>query len=42
MEIARMRERWESEARGSLREFQDLAGGSGRMPIGLVERTLFG
>jgi uncharacterized protein (DUF885 family) len=42
MEIARMRERWESEARGSLREFHDLAGGSGRMPIGLVERTLFG
>jgi uncharacterized protein (DUF885 family) len=42
MEIARMRERWESEGRGSLREFHDLAGGSGRMPIGLVERTLFG
>jgi len=42
MEIARMRERWESEERGSLREFHDLAGGSGRMPIGLVERTLFG
>ncbi len=42
LEIARMRERWETEGRGSLREFHDLAGGSGRMPIGLVERTLFG
>ncbi len=42
LEIARLRERWETEGRGSLREFHDLAGGSGRMPIGLVERTLFG
>ena len=42
LEIARMRERWESEGRGSLREFHDSAGGSGRLPIGLVERALFG
>lgn len=42
LEIARMRERWEAEGRGSLRDFHDRAGGSGRMPIGLVERTLFG
>jgi uncharacterized protein (DUF885 family) len=42
LEIARMRERWESEGRGSLRDFHDRAGGSGRLPIGLVERALFG
>jgi uncharacterized protein (DUF885 family) len=42
VEIARMRERWESESRGSLKEFHDAAAGSGRLPIGLVERTLFG
>lgn len=42
LEIARMRDRWEAEGRGSLKEFHDRAGGSGRLPIGLVERTLFG
>jgi uncharacterized protein (DUF885 family) len=42
LEIDRMRERWLTEARGSLRDFHDLAAGSGRLPIGLVERTLFG
>ncbi len=42
LEIARMRDRWQSEGRGSLREFHDRAGGSGRLPIGLVERALFG
>ncbi|HEU4910824.1 MAG TPA: DUF885 domain-containing protein [Actinomycetes bacterium] len=41
MEIARMRRRWEDEDRGSLREFHDRAAGSGRLPIGLVERALF-
>jgi uncharacterized protein (DUF885 family) len=41
LEIARMRDRWVDEGRGSLREFHDLAAGSGRLPIGLVERTLF-
>ena len=42
LEIARMRQRWLHEARGSLRDFHDLAAGSGRLPIGLVERALFG
>jgi uncharacterized protein (DUF885 family) len=42
VEIARMRDRWLREARGPLREFHDRAAGSGRLPIGLVERTLFG
>jgi uncharacterized protein (DUF885 family) len=41
MEIDRMRQRWLDEARGSLRDFHDRAAGSGRLPIGLVERTLF-
>ena len=42
LEIARMRTRWLAESRGSLRDFHDRAAGSGRLPIGLVERTLFG
>jgi uncharacterized protein (DUF885 family) len=42
VEIARMRDRWLAEARGPLKEFHDRAAGSGRLPIGLVERTLFG
>jgi uncharacterized protein (DUF885 family) len=42
LEIARLRERWESEGKGSLREFHDAAAGSGRLPINLVERALFG
>ena len=42
LEIARMRQRWLDEDRGSLRDFHDLAAGSGRLPIGLVERALFG
>jgi uncharacterized protein (DUF885 family) len=42
LEIDRMRARWLDEQRGSLREFHDRAAGSGRLPIGLVERTLFG
>jgi uncharacterized protein (DUF885 family) len=41
LEIARMRQRWLDEARGSLRDFHDQAAGSGRLPIGLVERALF-
>lgn len=42
LEIARMRQRWQAEGRGTLREFHDQAAGSGRLPIGLVERALFG
>ena len=42
LEIDRMRTRWLAEARGSLRDFHDRAAGAGRLPIGLVERTLFG
>lgn len=42
LEIARMRDRWMAEERGPLQEFHDRAGGSGRLPIGLVERALFG
>lgn len=42
LEIDRMRARWLQEARGSLKDFHDRAAGSGRLPIGLVERTLFG
>ena len=41
VEIARMRDRWLAEARGPLKEFHDRAAGSGRLPIGLVERALF-
>lgn len=41
LEIDRMRDRWLSEGRGSLRDFHDRAAGSGRLPIGLVERALF-
>jgi uncharacterized protein (DUF885 family) len=41
VEIARMRDRWLTEARGPLKEFHDRAAGSGRLPIGLVERALF-
>lgn len=42
LEIDRMRGRWFDESRGTLREFHDRAAGSGRLPIGLVERALFG
>lgn len=41
LEIARMRDRWLAEARGSLREFHDRAGATGRLPISLVERSVF-
>lgn len=41
LEIDRMRARWLDESRGSIREFHDRAAGSGRLPIGLVERALF-
>jgi hypothetical protein len=36
-----MRARWLDEGHGSLRDFHDRAAGSGRLPIGLVERALF-
>ena len=42
LEIARLRQRWLNEARGSLRDFHDRAAGSGRLPVSLVERALFG
>jgi uncharacterized protein (DUF885 family) len=42
MEIARIRDRWFAEARGSLREFHDAIGGSGRMPLNLAERAVLG
>ena len=42
LEIARLRERWLAEERGSLREFHDAAAGTGRLPVSLVERALFG
>ncbi len=42
LELERMRQRWFNEARGSLRDFHDRAAGSGRLPISLVERALFG
>jgi hypothetical protein len=42
LEIARLRQRWVDEARGSLRDFHDRAAGSGRLPVSLVERALFG
>jgi uncharacterized protein (DUF885 family) len=42
LEIARLRDRWFAEDRGSLRDFHDRAAGSGRLPVSLVERVLFG
>jgi uncharacterized protein (DUF885 family) len=42
LEIARIRDRWFAEARGSLREFHDAIGGSGRMPLSLAERAVMG
>lgn len=42
LELERMRQRWVDEQRGSLREFHDRAAGSGRLPISLVERAVFG
>ncbi|HEV2891845.1 MAG TPA: DUF885 domain-containing protein [Frankiaceae bacterium] len=42
LEIRRIRDRWFAEARGSLREFHDAIGGSGRMPLNLAERAVMG
>jgi uncharacterized protein (DUF885 family) len=42
LEIARLRDRWFAEARGSLREFHDAIGGSGRLPLNLAERAVLG
>ncbi|HVF04577.1 MAG TPA: DUF885 domain-containing protein [Frankiaceae bacterium] len=42
LEIARIRDRWFAEARGSLREFHDAIGGSGRLPLALAERAVLG
>jgi uncharacterized protein (DUF885 family) len=41
LEIERMRVQWESEGRGSLRDFHDRIAGSGGLPIALAERALF-
>ncbi len=41
LEISRLRERWLAGG-GSLRDFHDRAAASGRLPISLVERVLFG
>ena len=42
LEIARLRDRWQGEGRGPLREFHDRLAGSERLPVSLVERVLFG
>ena len=42
LEIARIRERWTADARGTLREFHDAIGGSGRLPLALAERAVLG
>jgi uncharacterized protein (DUF885 family) len=42
LEIQRIRDRWFAEGRGSLREFHDAIGGSGRMPLNLAERAVMG
>jgi uncharacterized protein (DUF885 family) len=42
LELDRLRDRWLAEGRGGLRDFHDRAAGSGRLPISLVERALFG
>lgn len=41
MEIERMRERYLSDGRGTLRDFHDTIARSGMLPIGLAERALF-
>jgi uncharacterized protein (DUF885 family) len=41
LEIERMRAKWLSEGRGSLRDFHDRIAGSGALPIALAERALF-
>jgi uncharacterized protein (DUF885 family) len=42
LEIARIRDRWFAEGRGTLREFHDAIAGSGRMPLNLAERAVLG
>jgi uncharacterized protein (DUF885 family) len=42
LELDRLRERWLGEDRGTLRDFHDRATASGRLPISLVEKALFG
>ncbi|HVF79175.1 MAG TPA: DUF885 domain-containing protein [Solirubrobacteraceae bacterium] len=42
LEIARIRDRWYAEKRGSLREFHDTIAGSGMMPLALAERATMG
>jgi len=41
LEIERMRAKWFSEGRGSLRDFHDRIAGSGALPIALAESALF-
>jgi uncharacterized protein (DUF885 family) len=42
LEIARIRDRWFAEGRGTLREFHDAIAGSGRLPLNLAERSVLG
>lgn len=42
LEIARIRDQWFAEGRGTLREFHDAIGGSGRLPLNLAERAVLG
>jgi uncharacterized protein (DUF885 family) len=41
LEIERMRDRWDADGRGSLRDFHDRVAGSGALPMALAERALF-
>ena len=42
LEIARIRDQWMADARGTLRDFHDAIGGSGRLPLALAERAVLG
>ncbi|MBO0732124.1 MAG: DUF885 domain-containing protein [Acidimicrobiaceae bacterium] len=42
LEIERLRNRWQTEGRGSLRAFHDTVAVSPGLPVALVERELFG
>ncbi|HWL37555.1 MAG TPA: DUF885 domain-containing protein [Frankiaceae bacterium] len=42
LEIARLRDEWLADGRGTLREFHDAIGGSGRLPLNLAERAVLG
>ena len=40
LEIARMRDEWLGDGRGTLRDFHDTIAGLGGLPIGLAEQAL--